>query len=762
MPKNVSMVLIGLLFSFSVTAATFGPVENFDVVNDTGLEAHGFEIELQGITDQDISSVFASATRWPGMNRYGAPTIANFPGGVRVTYKATYANGAWNTGTPYGTLPVAPRDSCWPLGAVGQYGPAYPCDHFGVSTFKPATLVKYNWLVETASPGVLAYGVSNVPGPVWTVVPVAPIQPAPIPQPPVNNVPQPPIIPAPIPQPPVVNVVIRAPEPVDAIEFGKAKWVKVTASGSPVNVAVEDLVRDNKVVKDAQLQTQVEWQLLQTDSGNPAAGQIDLTGVKLDANVKAVVYTFEYYQYTGATDPSTGEAFSINGDTAVPDPIDLGNFLVIQMAGVNLDGQVPPLPVAPVGPTINAIFTDASAGVFYSKVVDVTPGVAGDVLDILVSGLPAGLSYNALTNTVEGIATTIGSFVVSITANDVTNGTTISGTVSMNVVDPAIVFTPDLGVSTIGSGYFNMLTATGGTAPFSYALTSGILPAGVTLDIGGQLSGTPSELGAFPVTFTVTDSVGVSVATVGSVFKVDPIAVVACSGTNEVIGNLGRAGWFSTATNRVIYPNQANTILALGMVSFANGDVVTYTGTMDAAGIFCVASTMSVSHPFTVATPVFTVGQVGTAYPAVAITPVGGWAPYNVTVANLPLGLSWDGTSIVGTPTVSGTFVLSIGVIDAQNNAFNITTSSIVVNPAPVVIPPSCTAPAGSRKVEGKGRITAVSATSITVGVKVINFADCTKRELNGGAVGFALGQIAEYKGFDNGGLITATKITID
>ena len=42
-----AIALAGLLFSCTASAATFGPVENFDVVNDTGLEAHGFEIELE-------------------------------------------------------------------------------------------------------------------------------------------------------------------------------------------------------------------------------------------------------------------------------------------------------------------------------------------------------------------------------------------------------------------------------------------------------------------------------------------------------------------------------------------------------------------------------------------------------------------------------------------------------------------------------------------------------------------------------------------
>jgi hypothetical protein len=67
------------------------------------------------------------------------------------------------------------------------------------------------------------------------------------------------------------------------------------------------------------------------------------------------VYTFEYWEYTGAVDPETGEAKPRTSDTPIaPDPLDKGNFKVIQMAAVNLDGAVAPPPApSPIAPLID-------------------------------------------------------------------------------------------------------------------------------------------------------------------------------------------------------------------------------------------------------------------------------------------------------------------------------------------------------------------------------------------------------------------------
>lgn len=56
-----------------------------------------------------------------------------------------------------------------------------------------------------------------------------------------------------------------------------------------------------------------------------------------------------------------------------------------------------------------------------------------------------------------------------------------------------------------GTAYEVQLSSTGGTAPYTYVVSSGTLPAGLTLDSGGLLSGSPGGAGTFSFTVTVTE-----------------------------------------------------------------------------------------------------------------------------------------------------------------------------------------------------------------------------------------------------------------
>jgi len=57
-----------------------------------------------------------------------------------------------------------------------------------------------------------------------------------------------------------------------------------------------------------------------------------------------------------------------------------------------------------------------------------------------------------------------------------------------------------------GVAYEFQFEAEGGTAPYTFTLSSGTLPDGLTLDSDGLLHGTPTENGTFSITVTVTDS----------------------------------------------------------------------------------------------------------------------------------------------------------------------------------------------------------------------------------------------------------------
>ena len=57
--------------------------------------------------------------------------------------------------------------------------------------------------------------------------------------------------------------------------------------------------------------------------------------------------------------------------------------------------------------------------------------------------------------------------------------------------------------------YSQQITAGGGIGPYTYAVTAGALPGGLTLNTStGLISGTPSASGSFNFTITGTDSNG--------------------------------------------------------------------------------------------------------------------------------------------------------------------------------------------------------------------------------------------------------------
>ncbi len=74
-------------------------------------------------------------------------------------------------------------------------------------------------------------------------------------------------------------------------------------------------------------------------------------------------------------------------------------------------------------------------------------------------------------------------------------------------VCPAITVSPSaIPSATGGLPYSQTVTAAGGTGPYTYSVTSGSLPSGLTLSPAGLLSGQILSAGAYPFTITATDS----------------------------------------------------------------------------------------------------------------------------------------------------------------------------------------------------------------------------------------------------------------
>jgi len=99
------------------------------------------------------------------------------------------------------------------------------------------------------------------------------------------------------------------------------------------------------------------------------------------------------------------------------------------------------------------------------------------------------------------------------------------------------ITTSSLPNGTVGVAYSQTLAATGGMAPYTWALASGTLPAGLRLSYSGVISGTPTTAGGpTSITFQVTNNVGTSATISLSITINAPLSITTSSLPNGTVG----------------------------------------------------------------------------------------------------------------------------------------------------------------------------------------------------------------------------------
>ncbi|HLP66148.1 MAG TPA: putative Ig domain-containing protein, partial [Rhizobium sp.] len=103
-------------------------------------------------------------------------------------------------------------------------------------------------------------------------------------------------------------------------------------------------------------------------------------------------------------------------------------------------------------------------------------------------------------------------FALEINAFYLNAGHSTSVTMTATCSEPSpvtITLSPAAGALTageVGTAYSQTFTASGGTAPYTYAVTAGTLPDGLSLATDGALTGTPTTAGTANFTITATDA----------------------------------------------------------------------------------------------------------------------------------------------------------------------------------------------------------------------------------------------------------------
>ena len=358
---------------------------------------------------------------------------------------------------------------------------------------------------------------------------------------------------------------------------------------------------------------------------------------------------------------------------------------------------------APVIAVTPATLPNGRQNVAYSRTITATGGTAPYTYAVTSGALPAGLTLST-GGALTGTPTVNGSFSFTVRATDA-QGYSGSRTYTLVVAVPAIALAP----TTLPSGrqnvaYSRTITASGGTAPYTYAVTAGALPAGLTLSAGGTLAGTPTVNGSFAITITATDSQGYAGSRAYTlVIAVPAIAVtptsltsgrqnVAYSRTLAASGGTAPYDWAVTAG-----------ALPAGL-TLSSAGVLSGTPTVNGSFTFTATATDSQGYPgsraytLVIAVPTIAVtptsltsGRQNVVY-SQTLSASGGAAPYGwaVTVGALPAGLTLSGAGVLsGTPTVNGTFTFTATATDSQGYSGSRAYSLVIAVPLITVIPAS-------------------------------------------------------------------------
>ena len=146
---------------------------------------------------------------------------------------------------------------------------------------------------------------------------------------------------------------------------------------------------------------------------------------------------------------------------------------------------------------------DGVVGSAYNQAVASTGGRGAKTFSLSAGTLPAGLAISAagvIAGTPTGPAGTA-SFTVSVTDSANTPATDTQA-LAIDIVEPLAITTATLVDTSVGISYDANVVATGGTVPYTFTVSAGSLPDGISISADGELTGT--VLGsATTETFTV-------------------------------------------------------------------------------------------------------------------------------------------------------------------------------------------------------------------------------------------------------------------
>jgi len=389
-----------------------------------------------------------------------------------------------------------------------------------------------------------------------------------------------------------------------------------------------------------------------------------------------------------------------------------------------------------VAPAVDGVITLTTQGSAFDTALAVYTGSAVNGLSVVGSNDDSG---GGLWSSVTFAAAAATTYRVAVDGYAAAEGAV---TLNWTYDNSVVITTASLPAGSVNTAYSAQLTAIGGTGSYTWTVTAGALPTGLTLSSGGAITGTPTASGTATFTVSATDgsvtgtktlSIAIGqAAPVNDGFSAAMVITPSASGstpgttisatkeTGEPLhaGNSGgKSVWYTltpTAAGSVTLSTSGSgfdTLLAVYTGSAVNGltqvaanddngsgglwSLVTFTAVanttyrvaIDGYGAASGSTVLgwTIATPLSVTTASLAPGTTGTAYSA-TLAAAGGTGTYSWALASgsLPAGvtLAADGT-ISGTPTAAGTASFTVRVTSGAATA---TKALSIVVTAPVTV----------------------------------------------------------------------------